>query len=72
MIGFAVTERCPYCRKVLGTIAAAPPSTVLHSIYCASRRCRGRDKIVFEIRNGRARALTSEERAAMVDQATTI
>ncbi len=71
MIGFACLERCPYCRKELGTLAVPPGVTVLHHIRCSSRRCRSRPGLVFAIRDGRARALTEKERTAMVEAATT-
>ncbi len=70
MIGFAVQERCPYCRKELGMLAVPPGVTVLHHIRCSSRRCRNRPGLVFQIRDGRVRALTEKERAAMVGAAT--
>ncbi len=67
MIGFACAERCPYCRKELGTLAVPPDATVLHHIRCPSRRCRKRPLLIFRIRNGHAIALTGEERSAIVE-----
>ncbi len=70
MIGYGVSERCPYCRKDLGTIAVPPGATVLHHIRCPSRRCRKRGVLVFRIREGYATALTGEERTAIVEATT--
>lgn len=65
MIGFAVEERCRRCRMVLGALAVESGVTVLHSVSCRSRRCRGR-RVVFEIRDGQARELTEREHAAIL------
>lgn len=70
MIGFACAERCPYCRKELGTLAVPPDTTVLHHIRCPSRRCRTRPALVFRIRAGHAIALTGKERSAIVEVTT--
>ena len=62
-------ERCPYCRQVLDTIAVKPGVTVLHSRRCGSRQCRKakRGALLFQIKNGIARVLTNDERAAIVN-----
>jgi hypothetical protein len=55
---------------VLDLISVQPGVTVYHQRYCHNRRvCRGKGPIVFMIRDGRARALTGEERAKVVHQA---
>jgi hypothetical protein len=68
MIGFAVAERCPYCRKQLGTLALKPGVSCYHAIKCPSRRCRKdrRPTLIFLVLDGRARALTGAERADIV------
>ena len=71
MVGFAVTLRCPDCWMVAGMLAVEPGVTVMYSAYCKGRNCRKerRDEIVYQVRDGRARALTGDERAAIVKDA---
>ena len=68
MVGFAVALRCPFCRLPAGLIGVEPGVTVMYSAYCRGRNCRKerRDEIVYMVRDGRARALTGDERAAIV------
>ena len=65
-VGFAVEERCPYCRMFLGRIAVDPAAPVLHDVNCSGRRCRGR-RMVFRIFRGTATVLTGDEARDMLD-----
>ena len=71
MVGFAVALRCPYCRMPAGQIGVEPGVTVMFSAYCKGRNCRKerREEVVYMVRDGRARALTGEERSRIVEQA---
>ena len=68
MIGWAVQERCPYCKVELDIIATPPGVTVFHYRQCTSRQCRKarRGRLLFSIRDGAAHALTAEEQRAIV------
>ena len=67
MIGFAVELRCPDCRAFFGTITMSPTAPgVMLGLHCRTRACRGKQQVVFYVDAGRARALTGDERAAIV------
>jgi hypothetical protein len=65
MIGFAVEERCPYCRMFLGRLAVDPAVPVLHDVNCSGKHCRGR-RLVFRIFGGTATLLTDAEASGML------
>ena len=65
-VGYAVEERCPYCRLFLGRLAVDPAVPVLHDVNCSGRGCRGR-RMVFRIFGGTATLLTDDEAGGILE-----